>query len=244
MKRDFLPISAVLFASFMALPIAAHADPAEPTPPDTVTLHLSVEDWVQTETARVVIEIDAALPGADAGKIRTDMQASVAKLAPGAEWRFSSFNRSQEQSGLESWHAELEARLKETDLGGIADRAKQGSKPGLQLRLQQTDFTPTLAETEAVKTKLRDRIYAEVNDELKRLNAVEPGRNFRLGQIAFEQQDGIVRPMPMMRHAMMAAAMAPAAPAGDAAPVSVGEKITLEAQVELAAAPPKDAVTP
>ena len=232
-----LTMSILLFAS------AAHADGA-PTPPwsqpvmDDVTLNLSAEDWVETQTARVIVSIDAAVPGSDAAKVRADMLKAVSHLATGASWKFSSFERAQDQSGLERSHAELETRLKESDLGGLADRAKGESKPGLQLKVQDIDFTPTLAETEAVRAKLRDQIYSQVNDEMKRLAAAEPDRKFRMSGIDFT--DGAVplggRPRPMMK------AMAMNAPASvdDSAPISVEQKLRLTAHVVISAIAPKE----
>ncbi len=207
---------------------------------DSVTLDLSAEDWVETATARVTISLDAAVPGGDAGKVRADMLKAVGGLVSGATWRFSSFDRSQDQSDLERSHAELETRLKESDLGGLADKAKQASKPGLQLHVEDIDFTPTLAETEAARAKLRNQIYAQVNDELKRLSASEPDRKFRVGTIDFGAPEA--QPLPMRRVArpMMMNAMAQQAPEPAAAPINVQQKLTLEAHVVLSAIAPKE----
>ena len=149
---------------------------AYPPQNDTVSMSLSLEDWVTTETARTELAIDAAMPGSDAGKVRGEMLSAVKGLAQNADWRFTRFDREQDSTGLEHWHAILEARLPEAQLSGLADRAKSGSRPGLQIKEQTVDFSPTLAETEATRTKLRGEMYKRVNDALAQLNQAQPDR--------------------------------------------------------------------
>jgi hypothetical protein len=229
--RNKILLAALLTAAPSAL---AQTVPYAPLrPDDTVSLPLSVEGWVDTATARTELAIDAALPGSDAGKVRGDMLNAVKGLARDAEWRFTSFDRDQDTSGLERWHAVVEARLPENGLGGLAERAKQASRPGLQITVQAVDFTPTLAETEATKAKLRGELYKQVNDALAQLNAAEPDRKFRVKGINF----GFAPIVPMQR-AMIAAAPAPnVSPAG---PLELSQKVVLQAEVTFAAIAPKD----
>lgn len=204
---------------------------AEPYPiMDQVVLSLSAEEWVESDTARVTIAIDAAQPGSDATGVREEMMAALDRLAPDADWRFVRFDRGRDESGLERWSATAEARLPETALGGLEGRADEASRPGLQLRVAATDFAPTLAEREAVKAQLRAEIYARAGEELSRLNQAFPDRDYRVATIDF------VNPpyMPMMEHQgdMMARA-APAPMMAESAGFSVSEKLTLNAQVIL-----------
>jgi hypothetical protein len=221
----------LLAASLLLSPLPAFAD--QPVQ-DTVTFQLKAEDWVQATTARVTVALDASLPGTDAAKVRQQMQQAVAALGE-ADWRFASFDHGTDQSGLETWHAELEARVKESALGGLADKAKAASKPGMQLKVTNTEFTPTLAETEAVKAKLRSQIYAAANDELKRLQTAEPDRKFRLGGVDFEENTPgggpVIRQLRGNAMAIMPAAAAPASSDGE---VNVQQKMVLQARVTLA----------
>ncbi len=230
MKKFLLALAGVL-----ALSSLAHA---EQLLQDTITMQLKVEDWVPTTTARVTVGIDATLDGGDAPKVRAAMQQAVAGLASDADWRFISFDHGTDQAGLETWHAKLEARLKEAAIGGLADKTRQASKPGLQLKLEQTEFTPSLAETEAVKAKLRSQIYAAANDEVKRLQAAEPERKFRLGGIDFEAPE---MAMPMGR-AMNATALVirpgDSFAGGEAGGITMQQKVVLQGRVTLASVVP------
>ena len=171
--------SALVAIVALTAPIAvAQTAPVISYPPqnDTVSMSLALEDWVTTETARTELAIDATMPGSDAGKVRSDMLSAVKGLAQNAEWRFTRFDRDQDSSGLEHWHAVIEARLLENQLGGLSDRAKSASRPGLQIKEQAVDFSPTLAETEATRSKLRGEMYKRANEALAQLNQSEPDR--------------------------------------------------------------------
>jgi len=231
---------AIAVALTLSVPVAhAQTAPIIAYPPqnDTVSMSLALEDWVQTQTARTELAIDAAMPGSDAGKVRGDMLSAVKSLAQNAEWRFTRFDRDQDSSGLEHWHAVLEARLPETQLGGLSDRAKQASRPGLQVRVQNVDFSPTLAEIEATKAKLRGDLYKRVNDALSQLNQAEPDRKYRIQNINFGYQP--IAPVPQYMN-MMAKAASAAAPMQDGGGIEMSQKIQVNANVTFATHAPRD----
>jgi len=231
MKRALAPL-----ALFLALSAPA---PTQVPPPvmDQVVLDLTAEDWVGTETARVTVVADAAASGADAGSQRTELLNAMKGLVADADWRIVRFDRSTDQAGLERWRAVAEARLPEAKLGGLADKAKRVSRPGLQLRIGAIEFTPTLAETESVRARLRAEIYAKAAGELKTLEYNFPGRSFRMGNIDFAEQP--VAPY-ARRTREDVPAMAMAAPAADEAPVNVSEKLVIRARIVLSAVAPKE----
>jgi hypothetical protein len=233
MKRVFAPLA--LFLTLATTPPAW----AQVPPPvmDQVVLDLTAEDWVGTETARVTVSADAAASGADAGTQRSDLLTAINGLTPGTQWRIVSFDRSTDQAGLERWRAVAEARLAENALGGLADKARQASRPGLQLRIASIEFTPTLIETEAVRARLRAEIYGKAASELKALEQSFPGRKFRMGNIDFVDQPPMAYAR-KTREDTQPMAMA-AAPAQDG-PVSVSEKLVMRARVILSAVAPRE----
>jgi hypothetical protein len=223
----------------VCLPLLLLASPvwAQVPPPvmDQVVLDLTAEDWVGTETARVTVSADAAATGTDAGTQRADLLKAIDGLAPDADWRIVSFDRSTDQAGLERWRAVTEARLAENALGGLAEKARQASRPGLQLRISSIEFTPTLGETEAVRARLRDEIYGKAASELKALEQNFPGRKFRMSNIDFMDQP----PMPYARKTREdMQPMATAAPADGT--VNVSEKLVMRARVILSAVAPRE----
>jgi hypothetical protein len=230
-----LPPLALCLPLLLASPAWAQVPPPVM---DQVVLDLTAEDWVGTETARVTVSTDAAATGTDAGTQRADLLKAIDGLAPDAEWRIVSFDRSTDQAGLERWRAVAEARLAENALGGLADKARQASRPGLQLRIASIEFTPTLGETEAVRGRLRAEIYGKAASELKALEQSFPGRKFRMGNIDFVDQPPMAYARKTREDMQQPMAMA-AAPAQDGS-VNVSEKLVMRARVILSAVAPRE----
>lgn len=233
------PLAFLALAAALAAPVAMSTAPAmaqtiSPQPvSDSISLNLSVEEWVKTETALVTLVVDAASNGGEnSGTLRADILKAVSGIADKAQWRIVRMDSQSDSAGLERWQAALEARLPESQLSALADRAKKASRPGLQVRVGGIAFEPTLAETEVTRSALRERIYAQVNAELKRLKAAFPDRNYRVGAIDFFETS-TPRPMMMKRSGNMEM-MAAAAPQADMME-GVQDKLTMGARVTLSA---------
>jgi hypothetical protein len=225
----------------LLVPVAAMAD--EPKPDDIISVNLSTEGWVQASAARVMVAVNAAVVGEKAGSTRDAMIKAVQLFSPKADWRLTSFNRSQDPTGLEQWYAVFEARLPESDLGGIHEKAKAASKAGMQLSIQSIDFTPTLTEVEAVRGTMRKTLMAMATKEMEAVNAAYPTRQFRIAQISFGGAQPVMQPQMMMLKRGMAMA-SDAAPEAMMASVNGGgaietsQKIDMNAMVTFAALAP------
>jgi hypothetical protein len=222
----------------LPLGMAAQTAQAQSVSPDFVddqiTLNVAVEDWVKTETARVTLRIDAAGGGdakaTGAAGLRPDLIKAAKAVADKADWRITTLDQQEDSAGLERWQALLETRLPEAALAGLEGRAKGASRPGLQVRIAEVAFQPTLAEFETTRSQLRQQIYDRVTAELGRLKAAFPGRDFRLGRIDFGEDS---QPQPMMAQRMMDASEKSVG----AGPVQSGvaDRLTLTARVTLSA---------
>jgi predicted secreted protein len=234
------------FLLLALIPAFASAD-VNPKPDDEVSLNLTSEEWVVTKTARVVIQVNAAVSSSNAGSTRDAMLASVKQMAEG-EWRITSFNRSPSQNGLENWYAQFEARLPEKSLGGLNEKAQKASKPGMQLTVGEIDFTPTLDENEAARASLRKALMTKVSEELKTLNASFPGRDYRVADISFggvqamrAQRAYAMSKMARGNESMAAMAPAPEMMQDSGGGMQTSQKLVLSATVTFAALAP---VTP
>ena len=230
----------IAFVVLLGLPAAASAqDMYHPgfKPDDRVMFDLSAEDWVTTKTAHVTVNVEAAVTANTAGSTRTDMTKALDSLAK-ADWRLTSFERNQDQTGMERWSASFEARLPESALGGLNESAKKLSKAGLQLSVNDIDFSPTLDEMETARGGLRAQIYKMANDQLAALNAAMPGRNYRIALVDFTGGGGMAPvPQVMRAHPGVMMAMASPAVAPEPPPVTAerAEKISLNARIVFAA---------
>ena len=206
------------------------------TPPrqDEIVLELSAEDWVETETARVVIAVDLAMSAGQFGQARAEVEGDLRAISPKGTWRRTSFDKLRDEAGYERWRVLAEARLPGAALSALGQTVKNVSRSGRAFAIQEIDCTPTLAEREAALAALRARLYAEAGRELAAINKAFPDRGFRIGAIDFTGQMMVGRPMAdAPRVTRMMAAQAKSAPA-----TAVAEKLIVEARVILAAKAP------
>jgi hypothetical protein len=229
-------ISRTLFASlflsaFTLVPAYAQENPR---PDDSIAYDISAEDWVTTKTAHVILDVEAAVNGTNEGAMRTDMAKAVNDAAK-ADWRLTSFTRANDQTGMERWSVNFDARLPESELNGLSDAVKKASKAGMQISVASVDFDPTLDEAEATRESVRAHIFKEAADQLAILNTALPGRNYRIAQISFDA-DAPMQPR-IARHPMMMLASAVPAPSSPDSMPDHAQKIALTAHVVFAAAP-------
>lgn len=230
---------ALLFASF---PLAAQAEDYKPD--DRVIFDLTAEDWVNTKSARLTVNVEASVNSASAGTTRAAMTKALADLIK-TDWRLISFSRDQDSTGMEHWSALHEARVPENQLSGIHEAVKKLSKPGMQLSVSGIDFSPTLDEIQAAMGLLRTKIYKMANEQLAALNATMPGRNYRIALINFNSsmggdimvaQDMDERPARIMRGKATMAGMAEESPPSP--PMERSEKLVMSANIVFAVTPP------
>lgn len=228
MQKLITAMMALYLLIFSAISVAGQ----HPPPLNEVYLQVAMEEWVKTKTAKVVISINATASRQGLSKIRGEMLKSLNSIAK-ADWQFTNFNRSQDQSGLEQIYATAEARIDEQYLGGLYSNAETASKPGTKYRIGSVEFRPSLSETEAVREAVRVKLYERIREEVKRIRAVYPDQDFQIHKINFIPEMGgqVVRHMKMMGRANMesfdAGVAAPAA-------ISVSEKVTMNAIVVIA----------
>ena len=228
-------LSPLAFCLTLALAPPAMAQVPPPVM-DQVVLDLTAEDWVGTETARVTVSADAAASGADAGTQRSDLLKAIGGLTPDAEWKIVSFDRSTDQAGLERWRAVAEARLAETALGGLADKASRRAGPACNSGSDRSNSPPHRRDGSGPRPLPR-RNLRQGGLRAGSVRGSFPGRKFRMGNIDFADQP----PMAYARKSredMQPMAMA-AAPAQDG-PVNVSEKLVVRARVVLSALAPRE----
>lgn len=212
----------------VALP-TAYAKPLLP-PLNRVNFQLSAERWATTDSAKVIVSVNATLDEAALSTAHQTIMGNLKKISPKAAWHITRFNRSKGQSGLEQLQVLAEARLPETELATLRSKAKSISKPGITFRVADIQFTPSQPEMEKTRSTLRAEIYQDANAEIGRLNKAFPQQCYFLNSIKF--RGDAPKPQPRFGMAMMAKGAAPSAP-----PLSVSDKLRVNAEVVLASAP-------
>ena len=196
---------------------------------DKILFQMSSKQWVTTQTALLNVNINVTLNNADLVKARADIMNSLNKVAKG-DWHLISFDRSQDNSGLEKLFVQAQARVDQSTLTDIYQNAKSVSAPGAKYDIGGVEFKPSLEETQAIRVKIREQLYQQVNEEISRMNKAYPTQNYSVSNLVFvEGGNGIQAPRAYQAKEMNAMVMAEAP-----APLTVSNELIITAMVEAA----------
>jgi len=196
---------------------------------DRVLFQVSSKQWVTTQTAILNVNVNVTLSTADLVKARADIMDSLNKIAKG-DWHLVEFNRSQDSSGLEKLYVQAQARVDQSVLTDIYVNAKTVSMPGAKYEVSGVEFKPSLEETQAIRVKVREKLYQQVNEELSRMNKAYPTQNYSVSNLVFVEGDS----PPVEARAYQAKEMNTMAMAAAPAPLTVSNELVLTAMVEAA----------
>jgi hypothetical protein len=232
MKR----VAHLVAVMMMLSPLAFSQEPPPSFPPqlvlDKISFQASAKQWVTTQTALLGVEVNVALNNSDLVKTRIDIMSSLNKITQG-DWHLVQFDRSQDSSGLEKLYVQAQARVAQSSLVDIYQKAKAISKPGAQYTINGVEFKPSLEEIQAVRATIRKQLYQLVSDELGRINKVYPNQNYTANNIVISEGDNPQPPIAYQAKTMNTMVLgAAAAPAP--APLSVSNELVLTAYVEAA----------
>ncbi len=196
---------------------------------DKVAFSLTAKKWVKTDTARLQVNVNATLSNTNLMRMRQDIVKNLNTIAKGS-WQITQFKRSQDNSGLEKLYVSAEARVNQSLLTNVNNIATKVSKPGVKYNVENIDFTPSLAEVEAVKRSVREMLYSQANDEINNLNKQYPNQKYTLNQLVVLPEGATnIRPQlkrMQLENTMMAMVATPQ--------ISVSNEVKLSAVVSVA----------
>lgn len=195
---------------------------------DKVVFQMSAKQWVTTQTAVLNASVNVTLSSADLVKARADIMESLNKIAKG-DWHLLDFERSQDSSGLEKLFVRAQARVDQSALTDVYQNAKKVSMPGAKYEINGIEFKPSLEETQAVRAKIREQLYQQINDELVRMNKAYPAQNYTVSNLVFVEGENAPQPRAYQAKELNTMVMA-AAPA----PLTVSNELVLTAMIEAA----------
>lgn len=193
-----------------------------------VIFPVSMQAWVSTKSARVIVGMNAALKSTDVGKLRDNLFNNLQRIAR-VDWHITQWTRMKDSTGLESIVAQAQARLPRESLDHIRSKLEKLSKPGTQYNLVNIYFTPSLAAVEKTKMMLRQKIYEQINSELASLRKIYPDQSFSVHEINFYGT-----PIKAISNQFKAARTATEFVAPESVGMAVSKRIQLNASVVLA----------
>lgn len=157
----------------------------EPVYQDDISMQLTAENWLSSKSARIYVQILASFDEKQSSDIQQKVMQNLKKISSAADWKFTSFNRTKGNTGLEQWVINVEGRLGSDELDGVRGKFSSQNIPGYRMRLQNINYSPTEAEKSANFILLRKNIYAQAAAELDMLNSLFPARKYRISRIDF-----------------------------------------------------------
>jgi hypothetical protein len=222
----------VLFTSILALSPAWADVNLEPLL-NKVTVQLKAEQWVTSKTALVNVAINASVSNQGIESIQNAVMQKLAQLSNKSEWHIVSFDRQLDKSGLENMQMIAQARLPQTELANLRDKAKSISKPGETFTIDSVLFTPSDAELKQANMDLRNNLYQQVKTEIESLNKQYPDQKYYLHQLDFQS----LMPTPIFAQMNTMVAMKASVASTSSSSLAVGNKQELLATAVLAAMP-------
>ncbi len=229
--------AAILIAGLLLLVSIVRASD-KPTTPQVVQLaspypsldriHYVVqkEQWVISDSARVIVGVNANLTDEALDQFQDKMNKNLAMLAKNASWHITQFNRNQDSSGLEQVSAQAEARIDNSTLAGLRAKADKLSSPGIKYVIVDIQYGPSDEDIQKAKNTLRQKMYAAIEEEIRSLNKLYK-QDFFVNSIDFDlNSDFGSAPSPMLMKFSGGA---------DNGAVPVNQKLVLQADVILAA---------
>ena len=225
----------ILFTGLLFSVVSFASDSDELTL-NKITVNLSTEHWITSDTAKVTISVNATLQSEGLAELQQKILTDLNSVHEG-DWRITNYYRSQDQSGLERANIQAEGRLPASSLTDIRQKAKDLSKPGEKFTISNIDYSPSFAEMNKAKAEMRDALYKNAIKELATINSLYPSQHYEVNNLVVVSA-GMERMMPAYNKAMargvtmMADSTSVASKGGS---MSVSQRLELSALVTFAA---------
>jgi len=223
-------ITTIILSGFTSIAMASPSPvvPVSDYPKQNkINYQLSEQDWVNTNTAKVTVTVNASLDQKKLENIQTVIQTSLKKLAD-ADWRIINFNRNQSQSGLETVNAMAQARIPTKHIKDIRAKATSLNEPGIKYEISNINYQPTVKELQNANVKLRQQIYKKVQSEIDLLDKTFNHEDFYVQNITFNPSIGAIPARATTNNMVMMKKQA-TTPAEN-----ISQKVTLNAEVTIA----------
>lgn len=222
-----------LIIILMILFYSVHANNVNSTVPlDKIIFPLSAQQWLNTDTAVLSVNLNVTLNNSDIVQARKEIMANLSKICVG-EWHIMQFKRSQDNSGLEKLFVQARIRAAQNNLNAVFQHAKAVSKPGATYEIANIEFIPSFEDIQKLKAKLREIIYQQAQYELNKINQIYSTQKYSLYSLKIIEHTPIAQPQALPLAAQNTMLMR-ASPSNDASSMAVGNKITLHAIIEAA----------
>lgn len=150
---------------------------------DSIVIKLQVEDTIKATKANLVVSVEMVLQNKTTEEGRADILSGLQSIV-NTNWDIANIHRFNDSSGLEKWNVLAQIRVTETELGDLTGKCQNASRPGLQFKVKNVSYIPSVEEYETFYSLLRTKLYTKIKNEIKVIFD-ETGQKFRIGNANF-----------------------------------------------------------
>lgn len=162
-----------------------------------VSMNFTADNWVNSDNALVSIIISASVPADKVDQVTNAVKSKLAKASGKQDWRLVNLSRNESNSGLISLSATAVNRLSNNELGKLQTSLKTLNQPGEKYEIGNIDHTPDQSTINQSQAELRNKLYMQINQELKALNTAMPNASsgYQIHKINFNSSSKIIQPV-------------------------------------------------
>jgi hypothetical protein len=208
---------------------------------DSIQLTLTDEFTVINDTVKVVATVQALVqPNETDAALRGNIRETLRKLIDTDKWQISNLQRTADASGVERVSLTASTRVSESENSNLDNRAREASRPGLNISNVSVDTTTPRAKVEEAERSLRLALLEKARIEADEMNAVMGfiGQGYRVHQVSYSNNGSGNDYSNGMRSkgvmAMAATATSYGSGFGDDDVLGNAQKLSMTAQIVLA----------
>lgn len=162
-----------------------------------VSMNFTAENWVNSDNSLVSVVISASVPADKVDQVTNTVKSKLANASGKQDWRLVNLSRNESNSGLISLSATAVSRLSNNELGKLQTSLKTLNQPGEKYEIGNIDHTPDQSTINQSQAELRNKLYTQINQELKALNTALPNASsgYQIHKINFNSSSKIIQPV-------------------------------------------------
>ena len=174
----------LIAASILATSSAAIACPCSSNNDNEVTLPLTAHTWVKSQTAKVIVELNASIKDKQVLHLPNHLHKTLHKLAD-QQWHVTHCDKDSDKSGLNKIVIDAQTRLNNEAILKLKQQLKDVSEAGMTYHLKKVDYQPSFKQLQTNRASLRQSIYKQAQQEVDTLKSAYTKKNPHIQSINF-----------------------------------------------------------
>ena len=205
---------------------SAFADCAQAPLIDVVRFDVAAKTSIPIDTAKVSVQLSANVSPKALSNVQSEVKGKLENAVESSQWTIDSYQQSKTQSGFIAVDVMLSSRLNAEQIAQLTQALDQISEVGQSFTIANVDYSPSQADIDAARNRLRIEVYQEIQKHADELNKATK-QDYQIHEIDFNTET-----VPNMKTRMVM--MADASGNQAAQEMAVDYQVNMNANVTLA----------